>query len=150
SAFVELSHGRFAAARETVLKGRPHQDRARGSFSAVYGRCFEGLALSYAGDLEGATRAFERALEIAQRDGGRHGYAARMASGYLGEMRYERGDLAAARALLEAGFSLRDESGIADMSLAIYPSLARAHEALDDHDAALAVLYEGARQAAAQ
>jgi len=150
SAFVELRHGRFAAAREAVLKGRPHQDRARGTFSAVYGRCLEGLALSQTGQLDGAIRCFERALEIARREVGGQGYATCMASAFLGELRYEQGDLAAAGELLETGLTLRAESGITDLSAAIYTASARLQEARGDHDGALAALYEGARQAAMQ
>ena len=149
AAFVHLSHGRAAAAREAVRKGRPHQDRGRGTFTAVYGRCFEGLALAQMGDLDGASRCYERGMEVALREVGRHGYATRMVSGYLGELRYEKGDLAAASELLEAGFSLRDQGNLL-MDLAVYPAQARVREALGDHDGALAVLYEGARHAAAQ
>jgi serine/threonine-protein kinase PknK len=150
SAFVELRRGRFAAARETVLKGRQHQDRAPGSFSAVYGRCFDGLALSETGDLDGAIRCHERALEIALREVGRHGYAACMASAFLGELRYEQGDLAAAAELLEAGFTVREQSGVSDLAVALYTASARLRVARGDRDGALAVLYEGARQAASQ
>jgi len=146
SAFVELRRGRFAAARETVLKGRPHQDRAPGSFSAVYGRCFDGLALSETGDLDGAIRCHERALEIALREVGRHGYAACMASAFLGELRYEQGDLAAAAELLEAGFTVREQSGVSELAVALYTASARLREARGDRDGALAVLYEGARR----
>ncbi len=148
--FVELSRHRFAAARAALLAGRAFQDRVRGTLSAVYSCCFEGLALAYGGDLDGAARAFERGLAIATEGGGRHGYSARMVSAYLGEIRYEQDQLGPARELLEAGFSLRDETCAAEMALAVYPALARLHEAAGDHDAALAVLYEGARQAAAQ
>jgi LuxR family maltose regulon positive regulatory protein/serine/threonine-protein kinase PknK len=149
-AFVDLLRNRFAAARAAVLAGRPYQDHAGGELSAVYGRCFEGVALAQTGDLDGAASAFELGIAIAARGSGRHGYPARMASGYLGDIRYEQNQLDVARELLEAGFSLREESGLPEMALAVYPALCRLHQARGDPDAALAVLYEGGRQAAAQ
>jgi serine/threonine-protein kinase PknK len=148
--FVELRHNRFAAARDAVVQGRLHQERARGAFSAVYGRCLEGLAYAETGELASATRCFERGLDIAVREVGRHGYATRMASAFLGELRYEQGDLAAAGELLDSAFSLRDESGLVNMMIATYVGLAHLHETRGDHDAALAVVYEGARHAEAQ
>ncbi len=148
-AFAELRRGHFTATRDAVTRGRPHQDRARGSFSAVYGRCIEGLAQQELGDLGGAEKSFERALEIAMRDVGRHGYATRMASAFLGAIRYERDDLTGAGKLLEAAFSVR-ESGIPDIPIAIYVARIRLHEARGDHDAALAELYESARHAASR
>ena len=147
--FLELRRGRFAAARDAAISGRVHQERARGTFSAVYGRCLEGLAHAEAGELAAAARCFERGLEVALREVGRHGYATRMASAFLGELRYEYGELDAAGELLDAGFSLRDESGLVDIAIASYVALARLHEARGDHDAALAVVYEGAQHAAA-
>lgn len=148
-AFAELRRGRLTAARGAVTRGRPHQDRARGSFSAVYGRCIEGLAQQELGDLDGAEKSFERALDVAVRDVGRHGYATRMASAFLGAIRYERDDLAGANKLLESAFSVR-ESGIPDIPIAIYVARIRLHEVRGDHDAALAELYECARQAASR
>jgi serine/threonine-protein kinase PknK len=149
SAFTELRRGHFAAARDAATRGRPHQDRARGSFSAVYGRCIEGLAQQEVGDLGGAERSFERALDVAVRDAGRHSYATRMASAFLGAIRYERDDREGASTLLEAAFSVR-ESGIPDIPITVYVARIRLHEARGDHDAALAELYEGARQATSQ
>jgi hypothetical protein len=92
-------------------------------------------------DLDSAEDHFRRALQV----GGSHSHPARLAGSLLGEVLYERGDLAQAERLLDEGYQLGAEAGIVDFKLARYVVGARIKAVRGDRDEALHRLTEGAR-----
>jgi serine/threonine-protein kinase PknK len=125
----------------------PYIRRNKGKYNEINGLCFLGLAASLQLDIPGAERYFRRALKLARQSGGSNSYAARLAGSLLGELLYERNDVAAAERLLGEGYKLGPEAGIVDFKLARYVVGARIKALLGDRAAAIRRLNEGARVA---
>lgn len=103
----------------------PYYERSGDAFSIVNGLCFAGIAHHLMLNNAVAEERLRRALRIAKRSGGIHSYAGRLASSLLGEILYEKGDLAEAERLLDEGYKLGPEGGSVDFKIARYVISAR-------------------------
>ncbi|GAB2685471.1 ATP-binding cassette domain-containing protein [Nocardia thraciensis] len=90
----------------------PYMRRNKGSYNNIHGRCFLGLAAGLRLDIGRAEQHFRAALKAAKQTGGTHSYGARLAGSLLGELLYERDQLA-------EGYKLR--GGGADQGAARRP-----------------------------
>jgi ATP/maltotriose-dependent transcriptional regulator MalT len=126
---------------------RPFQDRAQGPFSAIYGRCFAGIAAQASGQAGTAVQHFQEALRMADASIGRHSHAARLAEALLGQLMVEMNELDDAERLLDDSRALGVEGGVADFSIATYVSSSRLLAQRGDHAGAHAVLDEGMKTA---
>ncbi|WP_280269214.1 serine/threonine-protein kinase [Nocardia wallacei] len=125
----------------------PYMRRNKGSYNNIHGLCFLGLAAGLRLDIVAAEQYFRRALKAAKQTGGTHSYGARLAGSLLGELLYERGELAEAERLLDEGYKLGPEAGVVDFKLARYVVGARIKALRGDRAAAIRRLNEGARVA---
>ncbi|MGW4352804.1 protein kinase domain-containing protein [Nocardia sp. NPDC004582] len=125
----------------------PYMRRNRGFYNNVHGLCFLGLAASLQLEIPSAERYFRKALKIAKQSSGSHSYGARLAGSLLGELLYERGELAEAERLLDEGYKLGPDAGVVDFKLARYVVGARVKALRGDRAAAIRRLNEGARVA---
>ena len=129
--------------------GAPYYERSRDAFSVVNGLSFTGIANRLLLDIPAAENCFRKALKIAKRSGGSHSHSARLASSLLGELLYERNELAEAERLLDEGYRLGPEVGSVDFKIARYVIGARIKALRGDRQAAIQRLNEGARIARA-
>nr|WP_221332982.1 serine/threonine-protein kinase [Nocardia transvalensis] len=127
----------------------PYMRRNKGFYNNIHGLCFLGTAASLRLDIPRAEQYFRRALKVAKHTGGTHSYGARLAGSLLGELLYERGEIADAERLLDEGFKLGPEAGVVDFKLARYVVGARIKALVGDRAAAIRRLNEGARIARA-
>ncbi|MFE3225047.1 protein kinase [Nocardia sp. NPDC059228] len=125
----------------------PYMRRNKGYYNNVHGLCFLGLAASLQLDIPRAEEYFRSALKIAKQSGGSHSYGARLAGSLLGELLYERGEVAEAERLLDEGYKLGADAGVVDFKLARYVVGARVKALRGDRAAAIRRLNEGARVA---
>ncbi|MBF6174840.1 protein kinase domain-containing protein [Nocardia blacklockiae] len=123
----------------------PYMRRNKGYYNNIHGLCFMGLAASLRLDIARAEQYFRRALKAAKQSGGTHSYGARLAGSLLGELLYERGEIAEAERLLDEGYKLGPEAGVVDFKLARYVVGARIKALVGDRAAAIRRLNEGAR-----
>ncbi|HEY5852562.1 MAG TPA: protein kinase [Aldersonia sp.] len=112
---------------------------------AVVGLCYRGLAYWLMLENHQAEQYYRQALRRARRSGGSHSYGARLASSLLGELLYERGDLADAGSLLDEGYKVGPEGGSVDFKIARYVTGARIKALNGDRLAAMDRLNEAAR-----
>jgi serine/threonine-protein kinase PknK len=138
----------FAAARRWQDWAEPYQQRANGPFTLIYGHCLAGIAANEDLDVTEAERCFREGLRVAQRSGGAHSHAARLACALLGELLYERGEVEEAERLLDESYQLGAEGGVVDLMIARYVTGARIKAVRGDRDAATARLDDGGRVAA--
>lgn len=120
----------------------PYHERTQGPFSAVYGRCFAGMAARELGRLDDAAAYFRSAHELAATDVGLHSHAARLAEALLGELLVEMNQLDEAAHLLDDSRALGMEGGVADFFIARYVGSSRLLAHRRDPDAAKDVLDE--------
>ncbi|WP_019930530.1 serine/threonine-protein kinase [Nocardia sp. BMG111209] len=125
----------------------PYIRRNRGSYNEIHGLCFLGVAAGLQLDIPGAEKYFRRALRLARQTGGSQSYPARLAGALLGELLYERGEVAAAERLIDDGYKLGPTAGIVDFKLARFVVGARIKALRGDRGAAIRRLTEGARVA---
>lgn len=110
----------YDEARRVQEWATPFFQRTMGNYNYIHGLCFLGLAASLRLDIAQAERYFRTALTVAKGSGGSHSYAARLAGSLLGELQYERGEIAEAERLLDEGYKLGPEAGMVDFKLARY------------------------------
>ncbi|MEN0136596.1 MAG: protein kinase [Rhodococcus sp. (in: high G+C Gram-positive bacteria)] len=142
AAFAEIYRFDFDAARAIHDWARPYYDRAGGPYSVVWGHCIIGVADNEQLRIDSAERHFREGLRIATDAGGPHSHPARLASALLGELLYERGDLAQAQHLLDESYALGSEGGV-DFMLGPYVVGARIKALTGDLDGAATRLDEG-------
>lgn len=145
--FANLFEFDFDAARRRHQWALTYHARTRGSLSAVYGYRFAGLAASEQLDMTAAEELFREGLRLATAAAGQHSYTARLASALLGDLLYERGDVAEAERLLDLSQELGAENGTVDFMIARYATGARIKAVHGDLAAAARCLDEGARVA---
>ena len=133
----------FSKVGDLLQWARSYQDRANGLFSGVYGRCFEGISASRAGNLEVARHLFADALKVAENTAGRQSNAARLAGALLGQLYYDENNLGEAERLLNESRFLGFEGGVVDFYLATYLSGCRLKLLKGCETEALALLQEG-------
>lgn len=142
-AYSHIHAREFGKVSPLMRWARDYQDRAKGLFSAVYGRCFEGIAAMRSGQLDTARRAYADAVELATSTAGAQSISARLAGALLGELLYEENDLDQAERLLRESRVLGMEGGVVDFYLATYLSSCRLALQKGKLDEALAILQEG-------
>ncbi len=123
----------------------PYHQRNSGPYNEISGHCWVGIAAHHQLDIDSAERHFREALKVAGRSGGKHSYSVRMAGSLLGELLYERGEIADAEQLLDEGFKLGAEAGAVDFKVARYVVGARIKALRGDRDAATQRLHEALR-----
>ncbi|WP_390479725.1 LuxR C-terminal-related transcriptional regulator [Frankia casuarinae] len=123
--FVDIHTFAYDTAQARQRWANAFHDTTRGPFAGVYGRCFAGLAAFAQLDLVTAERLYREAVALAREAAGPRSHAARLAGALLGRLYYERGDIDAAERLLEECHELGAESGVADLMIATYSTLAR-------------------------
>ncbi|MFD4470111.1 protein kinase [Rhodococcus sp. NPDC058505] len=125
----------------------PYHEAMSGSFATMYSYCMVGIAESEQLELESAEVWFRRALRVASEQSGARSHSARLAAALLGNLLYERNQLAEAEELLDEGFQLGGEGGIVDFMISRYVIGARIKVRRGDPRAAATRLAEGARAA---
>ncbi|WP_018602610.1 serine/threonine-protein kinase [Mycobacterium sp. 155] len=145
--FASLFRFDFDAARRRHQWALPYHARTRGPLSVVYGYRFAGLAASEQLDMTAAEDLFREGLRLAITAGDQHSYTARIASALLGDLLYERGEIAEAERLLDLSQELGAENGTVDFMIARYTTGARIKALRGDLVAAAQYLNEGAQVA---
>lgn len=145
--FASLFQFDFDAARRRHQWALPYHARTRGPLSVVYGYRFAGLAASEQLDMAAAEDLFREGLRLATIAGGQHSYPARVASALLGDLLYERGEIAEAERLLDLSQELGAENGTVDFMIARYTTDARIKALHGDLTVAAQYLNEGAQVA---
>ncbi|MGA4792488.1 protein kinase domain-containing protein [Nocardia sp. AB354] len=145
ASFEALHRFEFASARRWIEWAMPYHQRARGSFAAMYGYLFAGMAAHEQLDLTAAESLVRRAQTLACQSSGKHSYPARLAGAVLGELLYEHGRIAEAEALLDSSHQLGSEGGVVDFMLITFGTGSRIKAARGQRDAAAERLDEGER-----
>ena len=148
AAFAEVYSFDFAAARRIQDWALPYHDRAGGPYSVVWGHCITGIADNEQLHIHAAENHFREGLRIATEAGGPHSHSARLASALLGELLYERGEIAEAQRLLDESYALGSEGGV-DFMLGPYVIGARIKALTGDPHGAADRLDEGSALARA-
>lgn len=149
AAFLATDRFDFHRAREWHNWAAPYRQQVAGTFTQVYSHCLIGLADRELLDIAAAEHGFRTALQIAVDTAGEQSYPARLACALLGELLYERDQLAAAEELLDQARELGTEGGPADFMMATFATGARVHALRGDLDSAEQWLAEGAKTAKA-
>ena len=141
AAFAAIYRFDFDTAHRLLDWASPYNERM-GPFSAVYGRCYGGIADRYRLDIPAALTNFREAFEIAG-GLGPHSHAVRLAGALLGQLLYETGDLAEATRLLEDSYQFGSEGGGVDYLAARFVIGARVRALHGDRSAAIERLDAG-------
>jgi serine/threonine-protein kinase PknK len=141
AAFAAIYRFDFDTAHRLLDWASPYNEMM-GPFSAVYGRCYGGIADRYRLDIPGALTNFREAVEIAG-SVGPHSQAARLAGALLGQLLYETGDLAEATRLLDESYQFGSEGGGVDYLSARFVIGARIRALHGDRSAAIERLDAG-------
>ncbi|WP_454196165.1 protein kinase domain-containing protein [Nocardia sp. Marseille-Q1738] len=139
----------YDRAREWHDWAAPYYRETRNTFSLMYSNSLVGIAAREQLDIAAAERSFRTALHIATTSSGPQSYAARLAGALLGELLYERDQLAAAERLLDEAGRLGTEGGPVEFMMAAYATGARIKALRGDLAAAARRLDEGAEAARA-
>ena len=142
-AYCHIEARKFDKVHPLMQDARDYHDRSSGIFSAVYGRCFDGIAAQSAGQLDQAKTIFSDAMDVAVQTAGRQSYPARLTGALLGALLYEENDLAKAERLLSESRLLGFEGGVVDFYLATYLSSSRLMMHKGEVDEAMSILHEG-------
>ena len=141
AAFAAIYRFDFDTAHRLLDWASPYNEMV-GPFSAVYGRCYGGIADRYRLDIPAALTNFREAFEIAG-GLGPHSHAVRLAGALLGQLLYETGDLAEATRLLEDSYQFGSEGGGVDYLAARFVIGARTRALHGDRSAAIERLDAG-------
>jgi serine/threonine-protein kinase PknK len=141
AAFAAIYRFDFDTAHRLLDWASPYNEMM-GPFSAVYGRCYGGIADRYRLDIPAALTNFREAVEIAG-SVGPHSQAARLAGALLGQLLYETGDLAEATRLLDESYQFGSEGGGVDYLSARFVIGARIRALHGDRSAAIERLDAG-------
>ena len=141
AAFAAIYRFDFDTAHRLLDWASPYNEMM-GPFSAVYGRCYGGIADRYRLDIPAALTNFREAFEIAG-GLGPHSHAVRLAGALLGQLLYETGDLAEATRLLEESYQFGSEGGGVDYLAARFVIGARIRALHGDRSAAIERLDAG-------
>ncbi|MFE3293197.1 protein kinase [Rhodococcus sp. NPDC059234] len=90
----------FAEVRRLQQWAAPFHEQSSSPFNAMYGYCFAGIAANEELDVDAAEADFRNALTHADRLGGAQSHISRLAGSLLGNLLYQRGDVAGAEQLL--------------------------------------------------
>ncbi|MFD1814393.1 protein kinase domain-containing protein [Rhodococcus gannanensis] len=145
--FAALYRFDFDETRYWQKWAAPYYQAMSGSFATMYGYCMVGVAANEELSTEAAEDWFRRGLRVARELSGSHSHSARLAAAMLGELLYERNELAEAERLLDEGFEIGGEGGIVEFMIARYVTGARLKVRRGDREAAAQRLDEGARTA---
>ena len=141
AAFAAIYRFDFDTAHRLLDWASPYNEMV-GPFSAVYGRCYGGIADRYRLDIPAALTNFREAFEIAG-GLGPHSHAVRLAGALLGQLLYETGDVAEATRLLEESYQFGSEGGGVDYLAARFVIGARIRALHGDRSAAIERLDAG-------
>ena len=141
AAFAAIYRFDFDTAHRLLDWASPYNEMM-GPFSAVYGRCYGGIADRYRLDIPAALTNFREAVEIAS-GLGPHSHAVRLAGALLGQLLYETGDVAEATRLLEESYQFGSEGGGVDYLAARFVIGARIRALHGDRSAAIERLDAG-------
>jgi serine/threonine-protein kinase PknK len=141
SAFAAIYRFDFDAAYRLHDWAEPYNEMM-GPFAGVYAGCYNGIAARYHLEIARAETSFRKAFEIGC-GVGPHSHAARIAGALLGQLLYEKGDLAEAMRLLDESYELGSEGGGVDYLAARYVIGARLRAILGDRDSAVERLSAG-------
>ncbi|MGW0182129.1 protein kinase domain-containing protein [Nocardia sp. NPDC003345] len=147
-AYVRICEFDFPAAAEMLEWARSYQERSREPLGEIFAWCGRGLIAYEQLDVPAALSAYQRAYEVAQTRAGPRSNGVRAAAGLLGELRYRRGDLAAAEELLDESYQLVARVGPIESLIATLVTGSRVKALRGDLPAATVRLAEGARIAA--
>ncbi|MGQ4597550.1 protein kinase domain-containing protein [Nocardia sp. R6R-6] len=149
AAFAASCRFDYARAREWHDWAAPYYRESGNTFSLLYSNSLIGIAAREQLDIAAAERRFRTALHIATTSSGPQSYAARLAGALLGDLLYERDQLAAAERLLDEAGRLGTEGGPVEFMMAVYATGARIKALRGDLAAAARRLDEGAAAARA-
>ncbi|WP_297005838.1 LuxR C-terminal-related transcriptional regulator [uncultured Corynebacterium sp.] len=141
--FNEIERGRDTEATRLQQWARTYHRQVKGSFSEVYGECYAGLVALRRLDTAMAKHHWERALFAASERSGRHSHAARLASGLLGKLHYQLGELDRAEEELEESLRIGQRAGVVDFMVPVYESLAFIRAGRGDREGAELLLEQG-------
>ncbi|WAM12076.1 serine/threonine-protein kinase [Rhodococcus sp. JS3073] len=147
ASFVDIYTFNLDEARQRQRWAEPYHLRAQGSFGAIYGHCYSGIAASEQLDITAAERSFRDALVLAESGTGPHSHASQLAGALLGALLYEKDQLDEADTLLKESYQLGFEVGAADVLIATYVTGARLKMVRGDLEGASNLLRLGAEAA---
>lgn len=134
---ILLHAGEFEAARRVQDEGPPRlllgQPLLAGTQGILAGRCLAGLSHAQQGQITQAEQIYREVLQAAPTVDADCRDAVFLATALLGEVLYERGEAAAAIALLEPQLDLLERFSLPDTVLRGLLTLARAHRLLGHH-----------------
>ncbi|MGW4480967.1 protein kinase domain-containing protein [Rhodococcus triatomae] len=145
--FAALYRFDFDDARRWQKWATPYHEAMSGPFATMYSYCMIGVASNEELATDTAEDWFRRGLRVARELSGPRSHSARLAAAMLGDLLYERNELAEAERLLDEGFEIGGEGGIVEFMIARYVTGARLKVRRGDRDAAAQRLEEGARTA---
>lgn len=141
--FNEIDCGRDTEATRLQRWARTYHRQVKGSFSEVYGECYAGLAALRRLDTATTKHHWDRALLAASERSGRHSHAARLASGLLGKLHYQLGELDRAEEELEESLRIGQRAGVVDFMVPVYESLTFIRAGRGDREGAELLLEKG-------
>ncbi|RDH78866.1 hypothetical protein DVS77_09700 [Mycolicibacterium moriokaense] len=148
ASFLDIYRFDFDSVRTRQSWARAYHLNSVGPFTLVYGHCLVAIAAMEELEVAEAEERLRDALRAARQSGDTHSHPTRLACGLLGELLYERGDVAEADRLLDESYLLGAEGGVVEMMIARYVIGARIKAVLGDRAAAAERLADGARVAA--
>ncbi|WP_327119749.1 protein kinase [Nocardia sp. NBC_01730] len=149
AAFSAISRFDYDRSREWHDWAAPYLQQTRSSFSLMYSHSLVGIAAREQLDIAAAEHSFRTALQAATTHSGPESYAARLAAALLGELLYERDQLAEAEHFLDEAGRLGIEGSPIEFMMASYATGARMEALRGNRDAAARRLDEGAEAARA-
>lgn len=147
ASYVALRKFDFDGALRWHRWGNKYRRAVAGPMTVGYGYLIAAVAANEQLDVAGAEAHLRHAIRIALLPSGRPTYIAKLAGALLGELLYERGELAEAEVLLDEAAALGDEGGIVDVMLATYRAGAYVKNARGDTAAAEQRLSDGITRA---
>lgn len=147
ASYVALRKFDFDGALRWHRWGNKYRRAVAGPMTVGYGYLIAAVAANEQLDVAGAEAHLRHAIRIALLPSGRPTYIAKLAGALLGELLYERGELAEAEVLLDEAAALGDEGGIVDVMLATYRAGAYVKNARGDTAAAEQRLSNGITRA---
>ncbi|MGO4647563.1 protein kinase [Nocardia sp. 2YAB30] len=149
AAFSAICRFDYDRSREWHEWAAPYQQQTRSSFDLMYSHSLVGVAAREQLDITAAEHSFRTALQVATTYSGPKSYAARLAGALLGELLYERDELAEAEHYLDEAGRLGIEGSPVEFMMASYATGARIEALRGNRDAAARRLDEGAEAAQA-
>lgn len=147
AAFLDITRFDFEAAKTCRERAAQYFNGPRSQLSHVYAYCMSAIAAHEQLDIRETDYFLRKAMLVAMAGHRTPSLSARLVGALLGEILYERNDIAEAETYLDAAHELGANLGSIDFMIAIYVTGSRAKAALGKFAEARARLADGMRVA---